>query len=178
MKIKHLLNNTSIKYKLIIIFIFCVLIPMIITNCLMLYTVENNKKKEQKANINHVIDRVTYNLNGVIEQIIMLSTYINSDEDLNNIISTKYNSPVEYYDNYFNLLRNTVIKDYYNTQHISGINIYVDNNSIINSANISKITPEVRNREWYKQYYQNNESMTIVVEYDEDKKLFADNSIC
>ncbi|WP_195263377.1 histidine kinase [Clostridium sp. 1001275B_160808_H3] len=178
MKVKNFFNYCSIKSKLLIIYIFCVLIPVIITNSLMLYTVRNNEEKEQKINIDHVIDRVTYNLNGVIAECMMLSNHINSDEDLNTIISTEYKLPVDYYDKYFDLLRNTAIKDYYNPQHIYRINIYVENDSIINSANIFKLSSEVKNKEWYKQYRNNNESTTITVEYDADRKLFADNSPC
>ena len=178
MKRRYSLNNYSIKYKLLIIYIFCVLVPMIITNSLMLYTVRSNEKKEQRINIDHVVDRVTFNLNAVIEECMMLSNHINSDEDLNNIITSEYKFPVDYYDKYFNLIKNTAIKDYYNPQHIYRINIYVDNDTIINSANISKLTSEVKNKEWYKQYNSNNESTTITVEYDEERKIFADNKAC
>ena len=178
MNFKNFLNYCSIKSKLLIIFVFCVLIPMFITNSLMLYTVRNNQKKEQKINIYHVIDRVTYNLNGVIEECMMLTNHINSDKNLNDIISTEYNAPVKYYEKYFDLLGNTAIKDYYNPQHIYKITVYVDNDSIINSANISKITPQVREKEWYKQYVENGESTTITIEYDKDRELFADNNPC
>lgn len=178
MKSRYSLNNYSIKYKLLIIYIFCVLVPMIITNSLMLYTVRSNEKKEQRINIDHVVDRVTFNLNAVIEECMMLSNHINSDEDLNNIITSEYKFPVDYYDKYYNLLKNTAIKDYYNPQHIYRINIFVDNDTIINSANISKLTSEVKNKEWYKQYNSNNESTTITVEYDEERKIFADNKAC
>lgn len=176
MKIKYSLNNCSIRRKLLIIYILCVLIPMFVTYSLMVYTVKSNEKKEQRINIDHVIDRVTYNLNGVIDECMMLSNHIIDDDKLNNIISTEYNSPVEYYDNYFNLLNDTRIKDYYNPQHIYRINVYVENDSIINSANIFKLTDEIKGREWYKQYIQNNENTTITVEYDKEKKIFVDSN--
>ncbi len=176
MKIKYSLNNCSIRRKLLIIYILCVLIPMFVTYSLMVYTVKSNEKKEQKINIDHVIDRVTYNLNGVIDECMMLSNHIIDDDKLNNIISTEYNSPLEYYDNYFNLLNDTRIKDYYNPQHIYRINVYVENDSIINSANIFKLTDEIKGREWYKQYIQNNENTTITVEYDKEKKIFVDSN--
>ena len=176
MKIKYSLNNCSIRRKLLIIYILCVLIPMFVTYSLMVYTVKSNEKKEQRINIDHVIDRVTYNLNGVIDECMMLSNHIIDDDKLNNIISTEYNSPVEYYDNYFNLLNDTRIKDYYNPQHIYRINVYVENDSIINSANIFKLTDEIKGREWYKQYIQNNENTTITVEYDKEKKIFVNSN--
>lgn len=176
MKIKYSLNNCSIRRKLLIIYILCVLIPMFVTYSLMVYTVKSNEKKEQRINIDHVIDRVTYNLNGVIDECMMLSNHIIDDDKLNNIISTEYNSPLEYYDNYFNLLNDTRIKDYYNPQHIYRINVYVENDSIINSANIFKLTDEIKGREWYKQYIQNNENTTITVEYDKEKKIFVDSN--
>lgn len=176
MKIKYFLNNCSIRRKLLIIFIVCVLIPMFVTYSLMLYTFKSNEKKEQNINIDHVIDRVEYNLNGVIDECMMLSNHIIDDEKLNVLISTEYNSPIEYYDNYFNLLKDTAIKDYYNPQHIYRINVYVENDSIINSANIFRLTDEIKDREWYKQYINNSQNTTITVEYDKEKKLFPDSN--
>lgn len=177
MKFKRLLNNCTIKKKLLIIYIFCVLIPMIVAYSVIVYTIRSNEKNKQKINIDHVIERVNYNLNSVINECMLLSNYIIDDKVLNEIISTKYNSPLEYYEKYSELLDESTIKDYYNPQHIYKINIYVENNTIINSANILKLDENIKNKEWYKQFLENDKNITITVEYDKEKKIFSDSNL-
>lgn len=177
MKLKTFLNNCTIKKKLLIIYVFCVLIPMMVAYWVIAYTIRNNEKNKQKINIDHVIERVNYNLNSVINECKLLSNYIIDDKVLNEIISSEYNSPLDYYEKYNNLLGETTIKDYYNLQNIYKINIYVDNNTIVNSANILKIDKNIRNKEWYKQFLENDENIAITVEYDEEKKIFSDSNL-
>ena len=177
MKLKTFLNNCTIKKKLLIIYVFCVLIPMMVAYWVIAYTISNNEKNKQKINIDHVIERVNYNLNSVINECKLLSNYIIDDKILNEIISSKYDSPLDYYEKYNNLLGETTIKDYYNLQNIYKINIYVDNNTIVNSANILKIDKNIRNKEWYKQFLENDENIAITVEYDEEKKIFSDSNL-
>ena len=62
MKRYSVLNNYSIKSKLLLIYLFCVLIPMIVTNSIVYLNIKNNEVKEQKINMEHAIDRVKYNL--------------------------------------------------------------------------------------------------------------------
>ena len=177
MKLKTFLNNCTIKKKLLIIYVFCVLIPMMVAYWVIAYTISNNEKNKQKINIDHVIERVNYNLNSVINECKLLSNYIIDDKILNEIISSKYDSPLDYYEKYNNLLGETTIKDYYNLQNIYKINIYVDNNTIVNSANILKIDKNIRNKEWYKRFLENDENIAITVEYDEEKKIFSDSNL-
>lgn len=177
MNFKRLLNNCTIKKKLLIIYIFCVLIPMIVAYSVIVYTIRSNEKNKQKINIDHVIERVNYNLNSVINECMLLSNYIIDDKVLNEIISTKYNSPLEYYEKYSVLLDESTLKDYYNPQHIYKINIYVENNTIVNSANILKLDENIKNKEWYKQFLENDKNMTITVEYDEESKNFANSNL-
>lgn len=177
MNFKRLLNNCTIKKKLLIIYIFCVLIPMIVAYSVIVYTIRSNEKNKQKINIDHVIERVNYNLNSVINECMLLSNYIIDDKILNEIISTKYNSPLEYYEKYSVLLDESTLKDYYNPQHIYKINIYVENNTIVNSANILKLDENIKNKEWYKQFLENDKNMTITVEYDEESKNFANSNL-
>ena len=177
MKFKRFLNNCTIKKKLLIIYVFCVLIPMIVAYSVIVYTINSNEKNKQKANIDHVIERVNYNLNSVINESMLLSNYIVDDKVLNEIISTKYNSPLEYYEKYSELLEESTIKDYYNPQHIYKVNVYVDNNTIINSANILRLDKNIKNKEWYKQFLENDKNLTITVEYDAEKRIFSDSNL-
>jgi len=172
----NILNNYSIKTKLMLIYLFCVLIPMIVTNSIVYLTVKNNGVKEQKINMEHSIDRVKYNLGSVVDDCVLVSSHLYSDVTLNDFITTRYDSLLTYYERYNFLLENNMINYYYNSQHVYQVTIYTDNETISNSKNFQRLTPELRESKWYKQFCDNNEKMTISVYYDDSKKYSASDN--
>lgn len=163
------LNNYSIKRKLSIIYVICVLIPLIITDSIVYLNTEYNLKKEQKVNMEHVIERVEYNIRSDVEAAISVSNYLYADSKLNDLITTKYNNEMEFYDKYSQMMESNVIKYYFSNQKVYKVNIYSSNNSIISGSNFFKLTDDVRKERWYKQYVANNKNMTICVNYNDKK---------
>jgi Predicted signal transduction protein with a C-terminal ATPase domain len=150
---------------------------MIITNSIVYITIRNNQVKEQKINMEHAIDRVKYNLGAVIDDCILVSDHLHSDVILNDFITKRYNGIAEYYGAYNYLLNNNLIDYYYNSQHVYQVTIYTDNDTISDSSNFRKLTPEIRNSDWYNQFEKNNENMTISVYYDDDRMKSAINNV-
>lgn len=174
-----LLNNYSIKSKLSIIYLFCVLIPMIVTNSIVYLTIKNNEVKDQRTNMNHTIDRVNYDLRTVLDDCIVVSDHLYSDVTLNDFIIQRYDNPIQYYERYNYLLQNKVIdySYYYNSQNLSQVTIYTDNDTISDGGNFRKLTPEIRQSEWYNQFQSNNKSMTISAHYDNEKEYSVSGNI-
>lgn len=177
MKRYDVLNNYSIKSKLLLIYLFCVLIPMIVTNSVFYLTIKQNEVKEQKTNMEYAIDRVKYNLEAVLENCVLVSNHLHKDVGLNQFITQRYDNLLQYYEEYNFLLQNNVINYYYNSQHVYQVTIYTDNDTISNSNNFRKLTPEIRESDWYKQFCNNNKNMTISVYYDNDKKIIQNSSM-
>lgn len=177
MKRYDILNNYSIKSKLLLIYLFCVLIPVIVTNSVVYLTIKQSEVKEQKNNMEYAIDRVKYNLEAVLENCVLVSNHLHKDVGLNQFITQRYDNLLQYYEEYNFLLQNNVINYYYNSQHVYQVTIYTDNDTISNSNNFRKLTPEIRESDWYKQFLNNNKNMTISVYYDNDKKIIQNSSM-
>ena len=175
MKNFKILNNYSIRSKLLLIYLVCVLVPMTVTNSIFYITIRNSEEKEQRINMEHSIDRVKYNLDAVFDDCVLVSDHLYKDITLNDFINKRYDNLLSYYDRYIFLLQNNVIKYYYGPQHVYQVTIFTDNNTISDSDNFVKLTPKIRGSEWYKRFGNNKEAMTISVFYDEDKKLSINN---
>jgi len=175
MKKFDILNNYSIRSKLLIMYLFCVLVPMIITNSIFYITIKNSEEKEQRISMEHAIDRVKYNLDAVFDDCVLVSDHLYKDMTLNDFITKRYDNLLAYYDRYIFLLQNNVIKYYYGPQHVYQVTIFTDNNTISDSDNFVKLTPKIRDSEWYKQFRNNKEAMTLSVFYDKDKKSSINN---
>lgn len=175
MKKLDILSNYSIRSKLLIIYLLCVLVPMIITNSIFYITIRTSEMKAQKINMEHAIDRVKYNLGSVFDDCVLVSDHLYRDITLNDFINKRYDNLLAYYDRYIYLLQNNVIKYYYRSQHVYQVTIFTDNNTISDSDNFVKLTPKIRDSEWYKQFRDNKEAMMISVFYDSDKKSSINN---
>lgn len=172
MKKKFILNNYSIKRKLNIIYAFCVLIPLIITNSIVYISTKKSLYKEQETNFEHVIDRVKYNLEDNIDSCLSISNYLYTDSKLNDLITTQYSSNIDFYEKYNSMLQSNVIKYYFSSQKVYKVNIYVDNDTIVNSADFYKLNEKIKEKKWYKQFEDNHEKTTITVDYNDENTLY------
>lgn len=168
MKNIRILDNYSIKSKLLMIQIFCVLIPVIFSNFIFYVTIKNNTLKEQKINMKYAVDRVRYNLQSVLDDCILVSNHLNTDQSLNDFIGEEYNDFPHYYDKYSALLKGNVINYYYNSRHIYQVTVYTENNTITDSNNFRILTPKIKASDWYKKFYKNDKQTTVAVYYDKN----------
>jgi len=165
----RVLDNYSIKSKLLMIQIFCVFIPVIFTNSIFYVTIKSNAVKEQKINMRYSIDRVKYDLESVLDNSILVSNHLNSDGSLNDFVSKKYDDFQDYYNQYNDLLQRNIINNYYNSQYIYQVTVYTDNNTITDGKYFRILTPQVKASDWYKKFCENDRQMTVAVYYDKDQ---------
>lgn len=176
MKNIRVLDNYSIKSKLLMIQIFCVLIPVIFTNSIFFVTIKNNTVKEQKINMKYAVDRVKYNLQSVLDDCVLVSNHLNNDQSLNDFISETYNDFPHYYEQYSKLLQGNVISYYYNSQHIYQVTVYTENNTITDSNNFRILTPKVKASDWYEKFYKNDKQTTVAVYYSKNEDDYSSNN--
>ena len=143
-----MINNYSMKTKLFIIFFSAVLIPMLTSNFIIYTNITNNIIKEQENELKNITQRVVLNLERVIQDSIAVSNQLYRSKVLDNFISKEYEDPLEFYEQYRYMLDNNFLRYYYNSQNEYRIAIYTDNDTITNSSEIIKLTPEIRENQW------------------------------
>ena len=151
-----MINNYSIKTKLFSIFFFAVL-----SNYIIYTNITNNIIKEQEAELKTIIERVVYNLDRVMQDSISVSNQLYRSKVLDNFISTQYENPIEFYDQYMYMLDNNILRYYYNSQNEYSITIYTDNDTILNSSDMVKLTSKIKENEWYKEFKKSDRNINI-----------------
>lgn len=166
MKNKYMINNYSIRSKLLTIYIVCVLIPIIVTNSLIFFSMKKYYDNEQMINIQNTLDRVKYNLSTRIEESMSIANDLYINSVLKSFLNKKYVSYIEFYEEYTDLLKITSINSYYTSSNIYKLTIYTDNNTISDSAYFEKITPELKETKWYKDAFESNKSLILSTYFD------------
>lgn len=163
-----MINNYSIKTKLFSIFFFAVLIPMLTSNYIIYTNITNNIIKEREDELKTIIQRVVLNLDRVMQDSISVSNQLYRSKVLDNFISTQYENPIEFYDQYMYMLDNNILRYYYNSQNEYSITIYTDNDTISNSSDMVKLTSKIKENDWYKEFKKSDKNINISSSYDKN----------
>lgn len=159
-------NHCSIKAKLFIIYLFCVLVPLIATNIVMLEGVKRSALSEQAIDMNHIMERIKYNMTSDLSGSISGVSHLYIDKNLNEFLNRHYESNAEYYDYFSRLLQNNMIRYYYNSERVYRISIYADNSTLTNGGNFGRID-NIEDTEWYQGFKESGESTYLTAYYNE-----------
>ncbi len=66
-KIENIMNDFNIKKKLIIIYVFCVILPLVLTDSIILFILYDGEKKEQIYEFENITSAVKYGLEYTFE---------------------------------------------------------------------------------------------------------------
>ena len=126
------INDYKIRTKLLLIYCFCVLIPIIFTDAIIMYTVNKNYKENRLSDLINTMERVKSNLADTVDGCILFTYNLYTDEKLDEFLSKEYVSNLDYYENYTEMLRYNSLNYNYNYGRLYKILIYADNDTLIN----------------------------------------------
>lgn len=166
------IDNLKIKDKLTAIYIFCVLIPVIVTNSIVISSIKSNLLKQQEISMQNVIERIKYSIQSEVKGCIDIASNLCTDKLMNQFLIRDYTSNLEYFNNYKTTLQNNVLRHYYNSQKINQIILYVDNPTIINGGSFWRVDT-IFDSEWYKEFKDSEKNIYLATYYDEEKKYLG-----
>jgi two-component system sensor histidine kinase YesM len=129
------INDIPLKYKFLLIYFLCVLLPIIVINVFFYQRNSADIKLREMDNLRKSIERASGELSAVIEESVALSRSIASDAAINEVLDRTYADPVEYFVAYHDFLRNNLTRYTSTYPNISDIRIYTDNGSIQTGSN-------------------------------------------
>lgn len=162
-KIENIMNDFSIKKKLFIIYVFYVILPLILTDSIILHILYDAEKKEQEYELKNIANAVKYELEYTFEETVdgMNDIYVNAN--INDFLDERYEDGFEFYAARVELLHNTSI-DMPGGYDISNVVIYADNDTIVNGGQFCRLS-EVEDTEWYKSYVKSGRDLSFVFNY-------------
>lgn len=120
------------------------------------------------------IERATGELIGMLEEGVALSRSLAGDDQLYTALDHQYASPLDYYGEYNDLLRDRLTR--YMSPNIVEVSIYTDNASIQSGANYHVFHKSSNNLPWLNPLNQ-SEGNILVVAYNEPSGLYPGKRI-
>ncbi len=165
---KFSFNNYKIRTKMLLIYCFCVLLPIIFTDAIILYTVNSNYKENRIKDHTYVIERVKSNLADTVESCILFTYNLYSDEMLDKFLSKQYINSLDYYEDYMNMKKYNSLSYNYNYGRLYKIITYADNETLVNGGSVARLET-AKEEEWYKEFVESGQDIFLYTYYDVGK---------
>lgn len=162
------LNDVPIRKKLVALFIFCILFPLLITDTLVLWMLVDY----QKESIRHdTINAAEYYLTSTLEDAASTARNIYLNKYINNFLNTDFQSPLDYYNNYLKLLADSLYLNSLRDGKFS-ITIYAANDSILNGGCFRKLDDQLG---WYQALDASGQNSLLLANYDDSHTISNSN---
>ena len=164
-KLESFLNNLSLKKKLRYLYFLCILIPIFLTDIVILHALTKNEHAEQLHQMEKIAKSVQSMLSAATEDSALISTSLYMDSSLQDFVSRQYASPQDYFSSYREYIHNSLLQGVSRITN-SVIRVYADNETLINGSEFARLST-VSQVPWYQQYTADGYSPRLLFYYDE-----------
>ncbi|ABP68260.1 integral membrane sensor signal transduction histidine kinase [Caldicellulosiruptor saccharolyticus DSM 8903] len=160
------LDNLSVRKKLLLVYILCVLIPTIVTHFIFTLFIVKNLQQQKIDQIKGVFNILNANIKKVLEEAILYSNTLYTDELLNDMLDIGYRGLEDFYSNYEGYLRNRIYQGRNVYSNIARVTIYTNNPTIVDSDGYRKFN-DGEAKEWFSLVMDNQQGIIVIPTVDE-----------
>lgn len=166
-RLENTMNDFNLKKKLHILYIYCMLIPLIITDSVILFIVVQSERVEQRHVMENDASAVIYNLSREVENAAMKAKNIYMNGYIEEFLNRQYETPLDYVTGHQAFMKNSLFETSMGTDN-TVVTIYGDNDTIINGGHFIRLS-DVRETEWYRYLQEAGNNSVLYFYYDQWK---------
>lgn len=110
-KIEKRMDDFTVKKKLYILYIFCVLLPLIITDSVVFLIIRNSEMEKQKHDMTNIANAVSYNISSVVNNAGEMAKTIYTSRYIDDFLSRKYDTSAQYIMEYQEFFKDTLLEN-------------------------------------------------------------------
>ena len=162
-------NAIKLRDKIIILFLICVLFPLITTNGMIIWSMNQGMNKEQDQKIKNMADRLEFELSSNISAQLSIADYLNRNARLKQFLEREYPNKVAYYEAFVQLMDDQVIQYYYTAQSAYNIVICTGNSTITNGTYFI-YNDTVKDSSWYQAFEESGRNILLYSYYEDGRE--------
>ena len=166
-RLENTMNDFNLKKKLHILYIYCMLIPLIITDSVILFIVVQSERVEQRHVMENDASAVIYNLSREVENAAMKAKNIYMNGYIEEFLNRQYETPLDYVTGHQAFMKNSLFETSMGTDN-TVVTIHADNDTIINGGHFIRLS-DVRETEWYRYLQEAGNNSVLYFYYDQWK---------
>ena len=156
------LNNLSVRRKLLVLYVFCVLIPLIVTDGFIIGMFVRNERNRVSKEMESLAETTANDFSNEFRHSFNTANSIYSNARVREYLETDYSSTSDYTKAYTSNPIDPYITS--KTPEIKDIMLCVDNPSIVNGRHFYRIN-SINDSAWYKEYSKNATDTALIFFY-------------
>jgi two-component system sensor histidine kinase YesM len=148
MHIKGIMDDLTIRSKLIVLFVFCVLLPLIVTDALILRIVGSDEEAARQTEMGNIADAIEADLKNTVEGAVRPTTNLFINRDIYEFMDREYESSADYYSARYELLNEPFAKINLSSSDLI-MTMYTDNPTIVSGGPFVSIGSQ-KGEDWLK----------------------------
>ena len=165
-KFMRQIDNFSIRKKMIFIYIFCMLLPIILTDGVIIYTVLHTEAQLLRSEMEDIADAVSYQIFYNVDTVSKVAKSIYTSQYINDFLETKYEDPFDYVVHYQQFFKDTLFQSADMTGS-SVITLYTDNETIVSGGTVRSLDL-IKGSDWYQDLSKKNTEQMLHFAYEPD----------
>ncbi len=160
------IDNFSIRKKMIFIYIFCMLLPITLTDGVIIYTVLHIEAQLRRSEMENVADAVNYQIFYDVDTVSKVAKSIYVNQYINDFLETEYKDPFDYVVNYQQFFKDT----FFQSADMTGssmITLYTDNSTIVSGGTVRNLDL-IRESGWYQDLNKKETEQLLYFAYEPD----------
>lgn len=167
-RIAERLNDYKVEKKLVVLYVCCVLFPLIITDSVIMMFIVRADRAASQYEMENITSVIKYNLTSTVEKAVTIANNIYTNQYINEYLNHRYETPLEYYEAYLGFMKDTLLVSGI-TANGTELTLYADNDTITNGAEFAKLDDSVRSSRWYRYLMESGQDRILYIYYDEDR---------
>ncbi|MEJ6950275.1 sensor histidine kinase [Natronospora cellulosivora (SeqCode)] len=170
----NFLNDMKVKHKLYLVYIFCVVAPIIIINLIFYLNMASNVKEIHINYYTSSAQRIAALIEKDLNFLISQANKIYLDQKLYEMLDVEYGRDLDYVETYFDYFMSYFYLHGESYHQINNMRVYTDNPGVLNSGVVRRIDKQLINENWFQRVIDSPNKIHIVYEESENRR---DNTV-
>lgn len=158
------LNNLSLKTKLLVFYLCCVLLPLFLTDSVIIYNVRRNEEVSLQREMENTADAVQSNLSYMFEQAVKMINNVYINRSVYEFLEEEYESALDFWE-----ARQKMLDSYsFSSSSMDAgdvwMVVYGDNETILNGEHFYRISA-AKETLWYQALEESGQDMILCFYY-------------
>ena len=163
-KLDVYLNNLKIKRKIFLLYFYCVMLPLVLTDTVICGMFIHDEKEAREVRLKNMVKSVEYMMNSAADEAAALSENIYFNKYINEFLNKEFSSGLDYYNQYQELLKDSLFDSSLGTSNAI-ITMYTDNPTVVNGGRFWKMEG-IKGKAWYEEFLASGQEMQMYFYFD------------
>ena len=161
------MDDFKIKNKFYILYILCVLVPLIVTDSAVFSVVMKSEREAREHEMANIANAVAYSISNTVNNAAEIGKSIYTSKYINRFLANTYSDPLDYVVSYQDFFKDTLFESGLGMNNMV-ITMYADNDMIVNGGKVCNMK-EIRGTEVYRYFQDNGLNKGLYFQYDDSR---------